>query len=75
MQAFRDGSAIFVTPDDFINMMESPYIIFDDSNWQYGLLSPWVGVSGDPLIHLPAVELIRIEKELAAARRGGGKEQ
>lgn len=64
MIAFFDGDQICITARDFRNLQESPAVFIGPDTWLYILLSPWVGVSSDPLCHVPLFWLLDIAKTL-----------
>lgn len=50
----------FVSGPDFINLQISP-VVWYDKNTPYGeTLYQWHAVSGNPIIHLPLTEIVRV---------------
>lgn len=56
----RDGTHLFVTLDDFVNLQESPSLFFGPDDWQYDKMAQYVDRGFDRVDHLPYNEQKRI---------------
>ena len=73
LRVFRDGDQFCITLDNFVDLQQTPnvYWLHEDS-YLGELLKPWVGVSPDPLIHIPHIDRFNIAHHLLCEYTMGG---
>lgn len=69
LQVHKDGNTFFVAGPDFVDLQTSP-VVWYNRNTPYGeILYQWFAVSGNPIIHIPLTEIVRIIEVLNRGNR------